>query len=379
MAPAERAAYAKTNPSNFIKTMRTPEDYVESENPSLGMVLDHNLNAVQKMLEDSTFELQPHEALYIYRLHTGDHVQTAVIAEVPVTEYQQGRIHKHEHTRFEHENRLTQYLQHVGVSSSPICLAYQDDARIDKTVEIITHDKPLLDFSLEDGVRQTIWKVVGTEQIDILRTQFLSVEVAYLTDGHHRMAASVRHAANRSSSGPWDNFLAALFPATQLRILSFNRCVRDLNGLSVEQLIDGLALNFTVDRISDDRKTMLPSKPGEFTLLVENQLFRLQVCPARVPNDPVGSLDVSLLQNLFLEPVLGIGDDRSDPRLDFVTGDRGLNGLRQRAEEGWQAGIACYPTSMTDLMSIADRGLVMPPKSTCFDPKARSGIFLRFS
>jgi len=379
MAPAERAAYAKTNPSNFIKTMRTPEDYVESENPSLGMVLDHNLNAVQKMLEDSTFELQPHEALYIYRLHTGDHVQTAVIAEVPVTEYQQGRIHKHEHTRFEHENRLTQYLQHVGVSSSPICLAYQDDARIDKTVEIITQDKPLLDFFLEDGVRQTIWKVVETEQIDILRTQFLSVEVAYLTDGHHRMAASVRHAANRSSSGPWDNFLAALFPATQLRILSFNRCVRDLNGLSVEQLIDGLALNFTVDRISDDRKTMLPSKPGEFTLLVENQLFRLQVCPARVPNDPVGSLDVSLLQNLFLEPVLGIGDDRSDPRLDFVTGDRGLNGLRQRAEEGWQAGIACYPTSMTDLMSIADRGLVMPPKSTCFDPKARSGIFLRFS
>ncbi len=379
MAPAERAAYAKTNPSNFIKTMRTPEDYVESENPSLGMVLDHNLNAVQKMLEDSTFELQPHEALYIYRLHTGDHVQTAVIAEVPVTEYQQGRIHKHEHTRSEHENRLTQYLQHVGVSSSPICLAYQDDARIDKTVEIITHDKPLLDFSLEDGVRQTIWKVVGTEQIDILRTQFLSVEVAYLTDGHHRMAASVRHAANRSSSGPWDNFLAALFPATQLRILSFNRCVRDLNGLSVEQLIDGLALNFTVDRISDDRKTMLPSKPGEFTLLVENQLFRLQVRPARVPNDSVGSLDVSLLQNLFLEPVLGIEDDRSDPRLDFVTGDRGLNGLRQQAEEGWQAGIACYPTSMTDLMSIADRGLVMPPKSTCFDPKARSGIFLRFS
>ena len=379
MAPAERAAYAKANPSNFIKTMRTPEDYVESESPTLGMVLDHNLNAVQKMLEDSTFELQPHEALYIYRLHTGDHFQTAVIAEVPVTEYQQGRIHKHEHTRSEHENRLTQYLQHVGVSSSPICLAYQDDARIDETVEIITQDNPLLDFFMEDGVRQTIWKVVETEQIDILRTQFLSVEVAYLTDGHHRMAASVRHAANRSSSGPWDNFLAALFPATQLRILSFNRCVRDLNGLSVEQLIDGLALNFTVDRISDDRKTMLPSKPGEFTLLVENQLFRLQVRPARVPNDSVGSLDVSLLQNLFLEPVLGIEDDRSDPRLDFVTGDRGLNGLRQRAEEGWQAGIACYPTSMTDLMSIADQGLVMPPKSTCFDPKARSGIFLRFS
>ena len=379
MAPVERAAYVKANPWNFIKTMRTPEDYFELEKPSLEMVLDHNLNAVQKMLADSSFEIQPHEALYIYRLRTGDHVQTAVIAEVPVTEYRQGRIRRHEHTRSEHENRLAQYLQHVGVSSSPICLAYQDDARIDRTVEIITQGKSLLDFSLQDGVHQTVWKVVEAEQIDSLRTKFLNVEVAYLTDGHHRMAASVRHAASRSNNGPWDKFLAALFPATQLRILSFNRCVRDLNGLSVGELIDRLALNFTVDQIPDDRKTMLPSKQGQFTLLVDNLLFQLRVRSARVPDDPVGRLDVSLLQNLFLEPVLGIGDDRSDPRLDFVTGDSGLSGLRQRAKEGWQVGIACYPTSMRDLMSIADRGLVMPPKSTCFDPKARSGIFLRFS
>ena len=384
MAPAERAAYIKANPSNFIKTMRTPEEYTESENTSLEMVLDHNLNAVQKMLEDSTFERQPQQALYIYRLHAGNHVQTAVIAEVPVAEYQQGRIHRHEHTRSEHEDRLTQYLQYVGVSSSPVCLAYQDDARIDKTVEIITQGKSMLDFALEDGVQQTIWKVVETEQIDILRTQFLSVEAVYLTEGHHRMAASARHAVSRShseksSSGPWSYFLAALFPATQLRILPFNRCVHDLNGFSVEQLINQLSLNFTVDQFSDDNTMVLPSKPGEFTLLAENRVFRLQVRSARIPNDPVGCLDVSLLQNLFLGPVLGIGDDRSDPRLNFVTGDSGLNGLRQRAEEGWRIGIACYPTSMKDLMSIADRGLVMPPKSTCFDPKARSGIFLRFS
>ena len=379
MAPVERAAYIKANPGNFIKTMRTPEDYFELEKPSLEMVLNQNFNTVQKMLGDSSFEVQQQEALYIYRLDTGDHVQTAVIAEVPVSEYQEGRIHRHEHTRSEHENRLTQYLQHVGVSSSPISLAYQDDALIDKTVEFITEGKPLLDFSLNDGVRQSIWKVVETEQINSLRRTFLNIGVAYLTDGHHRMAASVRHAANRSTSGAWDNVLAALFPATQLRILSFNRCVRDSNGLSVEQLIDRLALNFTVDQIFEDRKEVLPTKSGEFTLLLENQLFRLQVRSARVPDDPVGRLDVSLLQNLFLEPVLGIGDDRSDPRLDFVTGDTGLSGLRQRAKEGWQIGIACYPTSMTDLMSIADLGLVMPPKSTCFDPKARSGIFLRFS
>ena len=147
----------------------------------------------------------------------------------------------------------------------------------------------------------------------------------------------------------------------------------------MEQLINQLSLNFTVDQFSDDNTMVLPSKPGEFTLLAENRVFRLQVRSARIPNDPVGCLDVSLLQNLFLGPVLGIGDDRSDPRLNFVTGDSGLNGLRQRAEEGWRIGIACYPTSMKDLMSIADRGLVMPPKSTCFDPKARSGIFLRFS
>ncbi len=189
MAPVERSAYIKANPSNFIKTMRTPEDYFELEKPSLKMVLDHNSNEVQKMLEDSSFEIQQQEALYIYRLHTGDHVQTAVIAEVPVTEYQQGRIHRHEHTRAEHENRLTQYLQHVGVSSSPICLAYQDDARIVEIVELITQGEPLLDFSLDDGVRQSIWEVIDTEQIDSLRTKFLDIGVAYLTDGHHRMAA----------------------------------------------------------------------------------------------------------------------------------------------------------------------------------------------
>ncbi len=147
----------------------------------------------------------------------------------------------------------------------------------------------------------------------------------------------------------------------------------------IEWQLDRLASNFTVDQISDNWETVLPSRSGEFTLLVENRLFRLQVRSARIPDDPVGRLDVSLLQNLFLEPVLGIGDDRFDPRLDFVTGDIGLGGLRQRAKEGWQVGIACYPTSMKDLMSIADQGLVMPPKSTCFDPKARSGIFLRFS
>ena len=142
MAPVERAAYIKANPGNFIETMRTPEDYFELEKPSLEMVLNQNFNTVQKMLGDSSFEVQQQEALYIYRLDTGDHVQTAVIAEVPVTEYQEGRIHRHEHTRSEHENRLTQYLQHVGVSSSPISLAYQDDALIDKTVEFITEGKP---------------------------------------------------------------------------------------------------------------------------------------------------------------------------------------------------------------------------------------------
>ncbi|MEE3293019.1 MAG: DUF1015 domain-containing protein, partial [Pseudomonadota bacterium] len=147
----------------------------------------------------------------------------------------------------------------------------------------------------------------------------------------------------------------------------------------VEQIIDRLASNFSVDQISDNWETVLPSRSGEFTLLVENRLFRLQARSTRIPDDPVGRLDVSLLQNLFLDPVLGIEDDRFDPRLDFVTGDSGLGGLRQRAKEGWQVGIACYPTSMRDLMSIADQGLVMPPKSTCFDPKARSGIFLRFS
>ena len=380
MAPVERSAYIKANPSNFIKTMRTPEDYFELEKPSLKMVLDHNSNEVQKMLEDSSFEIQQQEALYIYRLHTGDHVQTAVIAEVPVTEYQQGRIHRHEHTRAEHENRLTQYLQHVGVSSSPICLAYQDDARIVEIVELITQGEPLLDFSLDDGVRQSIWEVIDTEQIDSLRTKFLDIGVAYLTDGHHRMDALLKLSKFKQHQNPnhtgeeaYNFFMIAIFPTSQARILDYNRLIKDLYGYSPKDFIKEIKKKFKVEKQNSSFK---PKKSQIFGMYLEKQWYSLELKEKPHQNlFHIINLDINLLHYYLLEPTLGIGDPRYDNRIDFLAGFHGLEGIEKKVNSGEaKIGFALFATQMENIINFADQKLTMPPKSTWFDPKPLDGL-----
>ena len=384
MLPAERAAFSSKNPSNFINTMRVEEEFPKSARPSAETLLQRNRATVQGLLDDGSFRQFEEDAVYVYRLQTEDHVQTGVVAEVPVDEYQSGRIRRHAHTRPDHEDRLTRYLEVVGLSSSPVCLAYADNPSISAKLSEITSRVPELDFLLDDGVRQWVWRVTDKGEIQSLQNRFSSVSSAYLTDGHHRTAASSRYFSRQAGeaddhgSGSWKYFLAALFPAGELRILAFNRCIRDLNGLSLQRLVDSISEHFAVEALADPQKAGLPQSPGEFMMLVGESVYRLRVRPESVPEDPVLKLDVSLLQNLILEPLLGITNSRSDARLDYVTGNSGLEGLRQRLSEGWQVAFACFPTSMVDLMAVADLGRVMPAKSTCFDPKVRSGIFLRF-
>ena len=385
MVPAERAAFSNDNPSNYINAMRVEEEFSKSDRPSAQTLLERNRATVQRLLDDGSFRQFEEEALYIYRLQAGYHIQTAVVAEVPIEEYETGRIRRHEHTRPDHEDRLTRYLEVVGVSSSPVCLAYPESLSINALMSKITSRVPELDLLSDDEVRQLVWRVTDEREIKTLQQQFSSVSAAYLTDGHHRTAASSRYSASQfakgddKGSGSWKYFLAAMFPASELRILAFNRCVRDLNGLSVRSLVEGIRKHFVVEALSDPDKITLPYAPGEFTMLTGESVYRLKVRPESIPEDSVNKLDVSLLQNLILEPLLGITNSRSDVRLGYITGNSGLKGLQQRLSDGWQIGFACFPTSMKELMTVADQGHVMPAKSTCFDPKARSGIFLRFS
>ena len=383
MSPAQRHTFCETHPKNYINTMRATDDFPAGERPTEAKVLGDNVRQLRKMLANGSYRDSDTDAVFIYQLSVDGHTQTGVVAEIPVDEYENGSIRRHEETRKEHEERLSHYLDIVGASSSPICLAYAQSVEIDAIVESITQGDPVLDFVLPDGVCQRLWRVTDTAQCDDLRQEFSGIDATYLTDGHHRAASMSRHAASRRAAGkadgPWDYLLVALFPADQLRVLAFNRCVRDLGGRTPADLLTELGKDFVVEPIDDDRAAEYPAQRGQFLMLLSGQTILLTLRHPVLDKSPLRNLDVSILQQRILEPLLGISDVRGDPRLDYVTGDSGLDGLQARCSEGWQLGFACFPTSLAELMAVADASEVMPPKSTCFDPKPRSGIFVRMS
>ncbi|MAF08049.1 MAG: hypothetical protein CL389_09365 [Acidiferrobacteraceae bacterium] len=382
MSPEERRGFRKAHPHNYINVMRSVDDFPVAERPSEGQLLKENADQLQGLLASGAYERCDQEGFFVYQLSINGHSQTGIVAEIPVSEYQDGLVRKHEETRKDHEARLGQYLGAVGATSSPICLAYEGTDTIDAIVNALIDSDPILDFPLPDGVHQRLWQVSDPSVLEALQRAFLDIKYTYLTDGHHRAASTLHHAASRHAqgkgSGPWDYLLTALFPASQLRILPFNRCVRDLGGLTPEGLLERLEDDFTIEVASADQ-AVLPTRQGQFLILMNEQAVTITRRSAASDPSPVKNLDVSVLQDRVLAPLLDIHNARKDPRLDYVTGDSGVAGLMQRCREGWQLGIACFPTSITELMTVANAGEVMPPKSTCFDPKPRSGLFVRMS
>lgn len=382
MSPDERRGFREAHPQNYINVMRSVDDFPVGERPSEDQLLKENSDQLQALLSSGAYERCNQEGLFVYQMDINGHSQTGIVTEIPVSEYQDGLVRKHEETRKDHEARLGQYLDTVGATSSPICLAYEGSDTIDGIVNALSDSDPILDFSLPDGVQQRLWQVSDPSVLEALQRAFVDIEYTYLTDGHHRAASTLHHAASRHAqgkgTGPWDYLLAALFPASQLRVLPFNRCVRDLGGLTPEGLLERLEDDFTVEVASADQAA-LPAQQGQFLILMNEQAVTITRRSPALDPSPVKNLDVSVLQDRVLAPLLGIHDARKDPRLDYVTGDSGVSGLMQRCREGWQVGIACFPTSMAELMAVANAGDVMPPKSTCFDPKPRSGLFVRMS
>ena len=386
MLPSERRAFAEEYPGNYVNVMRTLEEFSDS-GPTLDEILDHNQSHFNKMLEDGAFARTRSPAFYLYRLQSGGHEQTGLIADIPVSDYTEGRLKKHEDTQIEKENMLTRYQETVGVTSSPVCVAYADRDDITDAVAATMKEEPLLDFSAWDDVGQTIWRVSDAAVEAQLQAGFEQITYTYLTDGHHRCASGARFAriaqnrqdANSASNA--DRLLVALFPESQLRIFSYFRCVRDLNGMDVSALIR--AIESTGIRVEsqpmDDMERLLPRKPREITMIVDDSAYRLNIPQELVPqDDPAGSLDVSILQEQVLAPVLGIADARSDGRLSYTPGVEGVSGLIDRCRKGWSLGFACVDTTIQEVVDVADAGQAMPPKSTWFDPKLRAGIFVRY-
>jgi uncharacterized protein (DUF1015 family) len=386
LSPAERREFTRRNPRSYLSVMQSPEDYPDEERPAIEDVLADNAARLDALIRDEVFVESERACIYLYRLQVDGHVQTGIVAEIPVAEYDAGRIKKHEHTREDKEEVLTRYLETVGASSSPVCVAYPQNDAIDAIVARESESEPYLEFDSPEGVRQTIWCVEDAETEDELIRLFAAVPGTYLTDGHHRSAAASRYAARRRAENPahtgresYNFLLVALFPHDQLRILPYNRRVRDLNGHSVSGFFAAIDGGFVIEPLGKVAESEArPRRPREFGMLLDGEWYRLTVRPEVVPeDDPVGALDVTLLQEHVLGPALGIEDPRTDPRMEFVPGTFALDGpgLGQAGER--RIAFAAHATSIEELIQVADTNRVMPPKSTWFDPKVRSGLFLR--
>jgi uncharacterized protein (DUF1015 family) len=326
----------------------------------------------------------PRPSLYLYAQTMGTHTQYGVVGCASVAEYLDDTIRKHEHTRKDKEDDRTNHVRVTHAHSGPIFLTYRSRPAIDAVIDRVRAAVPGVDFVAEDGIRHQLWVISDTQTIGSLSDEFRKVDHLYVADGHHRSAAAARVGREIAEGNPrhtgeeeYNYFLAVLFPHNQLRIMDYNRLVKDLNGKSPEDFLAAVGSVFTV-RNSSGR--MKPEKKGEYGMYLGGTWYALDA-PARLLDvaDPVERLDVSMLQRYLLEPLLGIDDPRTSKRIDFVGGIRGLEELERRVDSGEMAvAFALYPTSIEELLAIADAGKIMPPKSTWFEPKLRDGVVVHF-
>lgn len=366
--PVEERAAPAVDPLSYLHVLRTPHG-VEH--------LERNRRALERLLADGVFTDGTGPRFAWYRLATDDHVQTGLVAEVAISDYDDGRIVRHEHTRAEREEDLAAYQRHVAADASPVALAYRADQHMRALARRATSGRPHLRFTSDDGVEHTVWTTADADDIRDVCAAVGRLSRLYVTDGHHRFAAASRvaGAGRAAGSGPdaadqW--LLAALFPDDELRILPFHRAVTRPRSATRADLLGELADHVEVTAL---KRPDEPDRPHAFTAFVDGDWFRLGVPPGDVGPDPLEALEVSVLQHHVLAPVFGVREPRIDPRLSYVAGDAATvaaHCMRHRA-----VGFMVRPTTMQELMTVADADAVMPPKSTLFSPKTRAGIVLR--
>jgi len=384
LTSAEARVRASGRPWSFLHISKPEIDLPESTSPYAHEVYAKGAENLAVMLEQGILLRDPEPCYYVYRLQAGDHVQTGLVAAASVPAYDDNRIRKHEYTRPEKEDDRVRQIDALDAQTGPVLLTHRAHYGLRQLVTEITWTAPEVDVTSDDGVRHVLWRVSDPARIDALSALFDpaaggDIDALYIADGHHRSAAASRVAAKRRQAGgaAWtgacEGFLAVLFQADEVRILDYNRVVRDLNGLTPEQFLQRLGERFAV---TPGATPVRPERSGEFGMYLAGQWYRLQLDPARLQvADPVARLDVSLLADHLIEPLLGIHDPRRDQRIDFVGGIRGLGELVRRVDSGEMAvAFVLYPTSLEQLMGVADAGEVMPPKSTWFEPKLADGM-----
>ncbi|HEX8988328.1 MAG TPA: DUF1015 family protein [Rhodocyclaceae bacterium] len=330
---------------------------------------------LKKMMDAGILARDADDCYYAYRLVMGSHSQTGLVAAASVAAYDVNRIRKHEFTRPDKEDDRVRQIEALNAQTGPVLLAYPSSAQADQLLAEASSAAPDADVTAPDGIRHTIWVVRDAGLIERITATFDAMPALYIADGHHRSAAASRVATARRKPGTdqaSDYFLSVIFPHHQMKILDYNRVVKDLNGLTAEQFLEQIGKSFLVSPACGAVK---PGCPGEIGLYLPGRWYRLNIDPKLFVKDPVENLDVSLLSAHVLGPILGIADLRRDKRIDFVGGIRGLPELEKRVDSGEMAvAFAMYPTRMEALMAVADNNQVMPPKSTWFEPKLADGL-----
>ncbi|MDO9542998.1 MAG: DUF1015 family protein [Kiritimatiellia bacterium] len=372
----EALALARDNPFSFLHVSRSEIDLPENTNPYSAEVYAKATSNFAAMQERGILIRDAHPSVYIYRLKRNSRYQHGIVACCHVKDYENNIIKKHEKTRIDKEEDRKQHTAALRAHSGPVFLTYRDNAIIDGITLKAEKQEPLYDFVAPDGIGHTVWSVPDT---DSLIKAFREVPAAYIADGHHRAAAGVRVANELSrTAGSNENeefnwFLAVLFPAGQLEILPYNRCVHDLGGMASDHFLEEVKKRFTVERNAQPT----PLQPGRISMYLGNSWFSLTPHTMPPPKDIVARLDVSILQADLFEPILGIKDPRTDKRLEFIGGIHGPQELERRVNAGKAAvAFSMYPATVNQLMAISDASQSMPPKSTWFEPKLRDALLI---
>ncbi len=377
----EAKAEVQREPMSFLKIDRAETSFDDSVDTYAPEVYEKARELLEKDIEDGVYITDPDRVYYIYQLEMDGRTQTGIVACASMDDYMNQVIKKHENTRADKEVDRITHVDTCSAQTGPIFLAYRADQEISQVVDKYVKTEPVYDFTAVDGISHRVWKIDGREDVDTIYQAFQKIDKIYIADGHHRAASAVKVGLKRREENPgytgeeeFNYFLSVLFPHDELMIMDYNRTVKDLNGLSLDEFMDKVKEKFDV---AESETPVAPEKKGTFGMFTEGKWYVLTAKPELFEGkDAVESLDVSVLQDNLLGPVLGIGDPRTDSRIDFVGGIRGLQELERRASEDMCISFSMYPTSIIELFDVADNGLLMPPKSTWFEPKLRSGLFI---
>ncbi len=381
MTSDEARDMVQNNNDSFLRVIKPEIDFSPENEPKGDDLHNHAKHNLLDYIEKGNLVQDANSCFYLYQITMGNHTQTGIMAAVSIAEYNEGLIKKHEFTQPEKEDDRTRHIEITNANTGPVFLTYRNDGKLKNVTLEILNSHPDISFTADDGTFHTLWKVENKIQVERLINYFQAMPALYIADGHHRAASAARvqkfrEDANSHHTGDesYNYFLSVIFPHDEMQILDYNRVVKDLNGLTEEQFHESIKENFDVVPIPHPP---LPIPENNYSMHINGKWYQLEALAHVKSDDPVEGLEASILQKYLLTPILDIDDPRTNKRIDFVGGIRGMNELERRCQTDCAVAFALPPVSIEQLLSVADSGQVMPPKSTWFEPKLRSGMVVR--